>query len=363
MAEQNTQSLPTLSARCQTEGPQDDKASKHGSGASGSGQPLLASAGHRGPGADAPPLRRPDDPPGHLFGNGENVFFRPRGDDEGVDHPARRPAPRQHWQLEDSPVPVTDAMKPPELTREVRLLRHNLELDRNHSQTLHEAALNHAQKLDIHTDFLKQLSDHVMRMEANLMAADVQVGAKNMEFEKVHATDQAIMTEMWKQCTQLVENLETNDAQVRKLIEGVDQRALLVKQHLAELTKQCMDLHTTTSLNTAAVRSGVNSCGPGHHQEGRRHGALRLLQGLPRALRVEHRGPQEGVRGAVDRPGAGYPQGPAGSRCRLGGECWLRPISATRAPGKSGPARRIARSMGELAEQQRRRSPRWTDHP
>ena len=42
-------------------------------------------------------------------------------------------------------------MKNPELTREVRLLRHNMETDRRHSLTLHDAAMNHATKLDIHS--------------------------------------------------------------------------------------------------------------------------------------------------------------------------------------------------------------------
>ena len=57
---------------------------------------------------------------------GANIFFKARGDEHDLEHRARRPAPRQNWELEDVPIPDDDSMKNPALTREVKYLRHNM---------------------------------------------------------------------------------------------------------------------------------------------------------------------------------------------------------------------------------------------
>ena len=53
------------------------------------------------------------------------------------------------------PLDASDNMKTPELTREVRSLRHNFLQGRPHLQTMYGAGVNHAIKLDIHAEFLE----------------------------------------------------------------------------------------------------------------------------------------------------------------------------------------------------------------
>ena len=151
-----------------------DYPTKHGSGASGSS--TLASVGHRGPGSAVPPSAVA----GATVGG--SSFYRPRGDEHDPEHSAKRPPPRDNWVLVGVPLPETDAMRNPELTRELRQLRHHAEADRPYLHQLYHAGSNHAIKLDIHSEFLQNVAEHMVRIEKTLVEADQKVAAKNEDF-------------------------------------------------------------------------------------------------------------------------------------------------------------------------------------
>ena len=168
-----------------------DYPTKHGSGASGSS--TLASVGHRGPGSVVPPTVVA----GAAVGRG---FYRPRGDEHDPEHSAKRPPPRDNWVLVDVPLPETDAMRNPELTRELRQLRHHVEADRPYLHQLYHAGINHAIKLDIHSEFLQNIAVHLDRIETTLVEADQKVAMKNEDFASQNTAFSRDLGELRNRC-------------------------------------------------------------------------------------------------------------------------------------------------------------------
>ena len=197
--------------------------------------------------------------PFNAFANAANVFYRPRGDEHDLEHAAKRPAPRQNWQLEDVHLPEADAMRNPELTRELRSLRHNMVLDRPYLSQLYEAGINHALKLDIHTEFLKNLFEHLVRMEKVITQADANVTAKSEEHDHQNTVFSQDLNSLRERCGVLLEGLERNDGQVKQVIEDSARRLGSMETRLEELALVCSGLKTDAVLTSLAAKNNVTS--------------------------------------------------------------------------------------------------------